>query len=116
MASLTKLFILILIVSSAKSALFFHHSLRKSEQKGFNDYLYLDKVSSFLSNLKHKMKQTKLFAAHDEKGGKLVLESLLKEKVKALPWNLREPRDWVRLYKRSSSYRQAPMPKSSSEA
>ena len=115
MASLTKLFILILIVSSAKSALFFHHSLRKSEQKGFDDYLYLDKVSSFLSNLKHKMKQTKLFAAHDEKG-KLVLESLLKQKVKAFPWNLREPRDWVRLYKRSSPYRQAPRPKASSEA
>ena len=103
MASITKLFILILIVSSAQSALFFHHSLRR-----FDDHLYFDKIADFLSYLKYKMKKPKLFTAPDGKGI-LVLESLLNQKVDALQMssfdknmkaNLQEPGDRVRLYRR----------------
>ena len=108
MASLTKLFILILVVSSAQSALFSYHSLRR-----FDDNLYFDKIADFLSYLKYKMKKAKLFSAPDAKGI-LVLESLLNQKVDVLQMssfdknmkaNLQEPWDRVRLYRRSSSYR-----------
>ena len=95
MASLTKLFILILIVSSAQSALFFHHSLRRVDE-----YLQLDKITNFLSHLKHKIEEAKLFTALDAKGQiryrakSHFLESLLNQKVEE------HGQEWVRLYRR----------------
>ena len=96
MASLTKLFILILIVSSAQSALFFHHSLRRVDE-----YLQLEKITNFLSHLKHKIKEAKLFTALDAKGQirdrakSHFLESLLNQKVEE-----HDQEEWVRLYRR----------------
>ena len=62
MASLTKLFILILIASSAQSALFFRQSVRSFDE----NHLQPDKITNFLSNLKHTLKEARLFNALDE--------------------------------------------------
>ena len=96
MASLTKLFILILIVSSAQSALFFHHSLRRVDE-----YLQLEKITNFLYHLNHKIKEAEVFTALDAKGQirdrakSHFLESLLNQKVEE-----HGQEEWVRLYRR----------------